>query len=167
MTRKFAGSLGLISAMMLVGAISLGSGRMAIERAPIVAGVAESAPGQEPVPPSTEVPTFEFVVPDPNGEIVERYGTIRRYSTSGSLAFRYDEARHPVGQGDDAPRWFWATVPAKDEDELDRRLGEIADAPDGQVYRITGVRGPDDCEYAPGVCFENIESVSLEPYFGK
>lgn len=91
---------------------------------------------------------------------VERYGTLLRSSTSGDVRFSYyDIDQKKSLESWDGKPWFFALA---SEDETDKYLDYIQEH-QGSVFKITGKKEVDDCDYfSDGTCLENISVEKIE-----
>jgi hypothetical protein len=94
---------------------------------------------------------------------VERYGTLLRSSTSGDVRFSYYDIneKKSLESWENRP-WFFALA---SEDETDNYLNYIQEH-QGSVFKITGKKEVDDCDYfGNGICLENISVEKIESVF--
>lgn len=91
---------------------------------------------------------------------VERYGVLRRSSTSGDMRFDYyDIQQKKVLDNFEGHPWFFAL---KDESMTDEYLQYLQENK-GAVFKIVGKRLADDCDYyEDGSCLENIAIEKIE-----
>ena len=94
---------------------------------------------------------------------VERYGTLLRSSTSGDVRFNYyDIEQQKSLENLDGRPWFFALA---SENETDDYLKYIQEH-EGSVFKITGKKEADDCDYfGNGTCLENISVEGIESVF--
>jgi len=85
---------------------------------------------------------------------LERYGVLRRSSTSGDMRFDYyDIQQKKVLDNFEGHPWFFASKDESMTDEYFKYLQENKDA----VFRIVGKKEKDDCDYyGNGICLEDI-----------
>lgn len=93
------------------------------------------------------------------------YGYVDKISTSGEARFRwYDTKTNKIKNPDDQYAWFWVMPVNVPEDTAltDKWIKFINDNIDS-VFKITGTRGKDDCDYyGPNHCVENIDVKTIE-----
>ncbi len=94
--------------------------------------------------------------------LVERYGVLRKSSTSGDMRFDYyDIQQEKVLDNFEGHPWFFASKDMSMTDEYFKYLQENKDA----VFKITGKKEEDDCDYyGDGRCLENITVDEIEIY---
>ena len=82
------------------------------------------------------------------GREVVYYGQLRRFSTSGDLAFYFYDIDNNRRQYDDPRVWFWASLPDyQDYEKIKPTLEFIAKQSPSAVYRLVGTREADDTGY--------------------
>ena len=95
------------------------------------------------------------------GKKVVLYGSLRHFSTSGSMKFYYedDDYRKPFSTKDRA--WFWG-YSINDNEKDDEFIDYVAEN-GGSIFKIVGIRDEDDCGYiGDGTCIENIGIEKIE-----
>jgi len=91
---------------------------------------------------------------------VERYGVLRRFSTSGEARFNYYDIKEgKVLESWEGHPWFFALVSEDKTDSYVRYIQENKDS----VFKITGKREKEDCDYyGNGICLEDISIKRIE-----
>ena len=85
---------------------------------------------------------------------VVRYGTIKNFSSSGSMKFYYYDIENGKILEDKNKSWFWGTL----NDDLVKYVSDNQ----GAFFKITGKKERDDCGYIEGICLEDIEISAIE-----
>lgn len=100
---------------------------------------------------------------------VERYGVLSRSSTSGDMRFSYyDTEKKKVLDSWHGYPWFFATIKDLKNEKAVGNYYEYVQDNQNSVFRITGKKERDDCEYYnTGVCLENIVISDIEVVFEK
>lgn len=91
---------------------------------------------------------------------VERYGMLLRSSTSGDVRFSYyDIGQKKSLESWEGRPWFFALA---NEEETEDYLKYIQER-EGSVFKITGKKEADDCDYfGNGTCLESIAVEKIE-----
>lgn len=76
------------------------------------------------------------------------YGTVRQFSSSGSMKFYYYDIENKKILEDKNKPWFWGFM----DDDLLKYVGNNHNA----VFKIIGKKLQDDCDYIDNVCLEDI-----------
>lgn len=92
---------------------------------------------------------------------VEIYATLKQFSSSGGMKFDYyDMDKKEIANNAEGNSWFWGGV--YDDKELMDNFVKYVEENRTSVFKITGVRGDDDCGYLDGYCFEDIKIKQIE-----
>lgn len=95
---------------------------------------------------------------------VERYGVLSRVSTSGDVRFSYyDIEQGRVLDEFEGHPWFFAMIEKMDDEKrIDDYVKYVRENESG-VFKITGEKEPDDCEYyGDSKCLENIRVIDIQ-----
>lgn len=98
------------------------------------------------------------------GQEVMYYGQLKRFSTSGSLAFYYYDIDKNALQYDDQHIWFWATLlGSEDYEKIKSALEFVANQSQSVIYKIVGTRMADDNSYYDsGTSKTSIQNIIIE-----
>lgn len=93
------------------------------------------------------------------------FAKVKQISTSGDIRFYwYDTEFEQVKDIDNEYAWFWA-MPVDVPDDLESTDGWVGFIRDNSnsVFKITGTRGQDDCDYyGPDHCIEDVNIDRIE-----
>lgn len=99
---------------------------------------------------------------------VERHGVVYKTSTSGDMRFNYyDIKENKILDSWNEYPWFFATIDNLDDTEKINNFYNYVSENKGKVFRITGIKEDDDCEYFKKdengeKCLENIRIEKIE-----
>lgn len=95
---------------------------------------------------------------------VERYGVLLRVSTSGDVRFSYyDIEQGRVLDEFEGHPWFFAMIEKMDDEKIVDDYVKYVQENENAVFKITGEKEPDDCEYyGDSKCLENIRVKNIQ-----
>jgi hypothetical protein len=99
-------------------------------------------------------------------EEVSFYAKVKTLSTSGSTAFYYYDLENGKTDCERKDCWFWGMLRHSEDEEKAMAYFQFLSDREGAVFKVTGVKEADDCEYLEGQCLtslilDKVETVRL------
>lgn len=89
-------------------------------------------------------------------EAVSYFAKVKTLSTSGSAAFYYYDPESDTTDCEREDCWFWGVLRQAEDDRKALDYFQFMSDRESAVFKVTGVRDADDCEYLEGKCLQTL-----------